>query len=103
MPLSAGISNVYLRGTWIDRNAADQILDVRRTVSSGPALPLVISPTTLHDQMNIGVSYRATGFSRSKIETIVSSLTDQLETLGRTTPKQQPLSNRRRLAASTTY
>ncbi len=81
LPLTAGVSNVYLRGTWIEQQGAWRILDFRRAVSNGPALPLVISPTTIHQQMNIGVSYRVTGFSRARIDGIMQSFVEQLETL----------------------
>jgi hypothetical protein len=80
--LTAGVSNVYLRGNWIERQGAGQILDYHRAVSNGPALPLVISPTTIRDQMNIAVSYRMTGFVQSKIDGIMQSCVEQLETLG---------------------
>jgi hypothetical protein len=80
-PLTAGVSNVYLRGTWIDQYGAGRILDVRRAVSNGPTLPIVISPTTLGENMNVAVTYRLTGFSQAKIEGIVQSFVEQLETL----------------------
>ena len=80
-PLTAGVSNVHLRGSWIERQAAGRILDFSRTVSCGPALPLVVSPTTLGDRMNVAVSYRTTGFSQRKIEEIMASFLGQLESL----------------------
>jgi hypothetical protein len=80
LPLTAGISNVHLRGSWIEQ-ASNRILDFSRAVSCGPALPLVISPTTIRNQMNIAVSYRTTGFSLSKIEGIMASFVGQLESL----------------------
>ena len=64
--LTAGISNVHLRGSWIEQQASDRILDFSRAVSCGPALPLVVSPTTIHNRMNIAVSYRTTGFSHTQ-------------------------------------
>jgi hypothetical protein len=82
LPLTAGISNVHLRGTWIERQGAGRILDFSRAASNGPSLPLVLSPTTIRDQMNIAVSYRATGFSQSKIDGIMQLFVEQLETLG---------------------
>ena len=82
LPLTAGISNVYLRGTWIEQQGAGRILDFSRAVSNGPTLPLVLSPTTIRDQMNIAVSYRVAGFSQSKIDGIMQLFVEQLETLG---------------------
>jgi NRPS condensation-like uncharacterized protein len=90
LPLTAGISNVYLRGTWIDQQGAGRILDVRRAVSNGPTLPLVVSPTTLGEKMNVAVSYRLTGFSQAKIDGIMQSFVEQLETLDGQAAGQTP-------------
>jgi hypothetical protein len=90
LPLTAGISNVYLRGTWIDQQGAGRILDVRRAVSNGPTLPLVVSPTTLGENMNIAVTYRLTGFSQAKIDGIMESFVNQLETLDDRVAGQTP-------------
>ena len=40
--------------------------------------------------MNIGVSYRTTGFSQSKIDGIIQSFVRQLETLGKSAETKQP-------------
>jgi hypothetical protein len=82
MPMTAGLSNVYLKNCWIDQEGAGKILGYRRAVSCGPSLPLVITPTTLGDQLNIAVSYRVTGFSESKIDAVMDSFLEQLETAG---------------------
>ena len=97
LPLTAGISNVHLRGTWIERQGAGRILDFSRAVSNGPALPLVVSPTTIRDQLNVGVSYRTTGFSQSKIDGIMQSFVRQLETLGGHAATQTPAGDSRRV------
>jgi hypothetical protein len=91
LPLTASISNVHLRGSWIERQGAGRILDFHRAASNGPAVPLVVSPTTLGDQMNIAVSYRVTGFSQSRIDGIMQSFLEQLETLGRQVEAQKPV------------
>ncbi len=90
LPLTAGISNVYLRGTWIEQHGAGRILDVRRAVSNGPTLPLVVSPTTLGENMNIAVTYRLTGFPQAKIDGIMQSFVEQLETLDDGVVEQTP-------------
>ena len=33
-----------------------------RVSPTGPTLPLVVTPTTMGDELNVGVTYRATGF-----------------------------------------
>ena len=47
--------------------------------STGPILPLVLSPTTLGEEMNVGVSYRIAGFSRQKIDGVMAMFMDQIE------------------------
>jgi hypothetical protein len=96
LPLTAGISNVHLRGTWIEQQGAGRILDFSRAVSNGPTLPLVVSPTTVHDQMNIAVSYRVAGFSQFKIDGIMQSFVEQLETLGNESKAHKPARSRPR-------
>jgi NRPS condensation-like uncharacterized protein len=78
MPLTAGISNVRLRDDWTEQ-AGGRILGYSRGVSTGPMLPLVLSPTTLGEEMNLGLSYRATGFTREKIDLLVESLLEEIE------------------------
>ena len=79
LPITAGVSNVVLRDTWFDRHADGRILQYIRGVSAGPILPLVLSPTTCGDELNVGVTYRMTGFTRAKIDGIVSSFLEQIE------------------------
>jgi hypothetical protein len=78
-PLTAGVSNVCLRESWIDRWAGGRIVDYSRAASTGPILPLTLTPTTLGTQMNVGVSYRVTGFTREKIDRLMDMFLDQIE------------------------
>jgi NRPS condensation-like uncharacterized protein len=78
LPMTGGISNVWVREPWIDQNR-HAILDYRRVAPTGPMVPLVITPTTLGDQMNMGVTYRTAGFSQEKIDGIMALLLEQLE------------------------
>jgi hypothetical protein len=79
LPLTAGVSNVVLRDAWLDRHAGGRILQYLRGASTGPNMPLVISPTTFDGQMNLGVTYRVTAFTRGKIDGILSSFLEQVE------------------------
>ncbi|MGO9108294.1 MAG: hypothetical protein ACLP9L_03595 [Thermoguttaceae bacterium] len=78
LPMSGGISNVVVRDAWMNQNR-DLILDYHRGVSTGPSVPIVLSPTTFRDHMNIGVSYRIAGFSRAKIGAVMEMFRDQIE------------------------
>jgi hypothetical protein len=78
LPMSGGMSNVVIREAWMNDNR-DVILDYFRGVSTGPATPIVLSPTTFRDHLNIGVSYRIAGFPRAKIDTVMEMFRDQIE------------------------
>ena len=78
LPMSGGISNVVVRDAWMNENR-DLILDYHRGVSTGPSMPIVLSPTTFRDHLNIGVSYRVAGFSRAKIDALMEMFRDQIE------------------------
>jgi hypothetical protein len=90
LPMTAGVSNVLLREPWIDRNR-QSILGYSRGVPTGPNVPLVLAPTTLGDSMNIGVTYRITGFSQAKIDGIMEMFLDQIQNPRqcRTSPRRQ--------------
>jgi hypothetical protein len=89
LPMTAGISNVYLRDPWIEQNR-DRILGYSRGAPTGPNVPLVLAPTTLGEQMNVGVTYRLTGFPRAKIDGVMEIFLDQLENPTRLTQKIAP-------------
>jgi hypothetical protein len=79
LPMAAGVTNVCLRNTWMNGCGADHVLEYIRGASTGPSLPLVLSPTTMGQELNVGVSYRAAGFPSQKIRGIMEMLLDQLE------------------------
>lgn len=85
-PVVAGVSNVFLRDTWINRPGTAKILDFMRVAPTGPSIPLVLTPTTFDGQMNLGVTYRATGFSRVRIDGILDAFLDQIDRAGHRRP-----------------
>jgi len=78
LPITAGVSNVVVRDGWVEQSGGD-IVEYIRGASTGPILPLVLSPTTLGDEMNVGVSYRLAGFTRRKIDGVMEMFMDQIE------------------------
>ena len=79
LPMTAGVSNVVVRDGWMSTSGAGCIAEYIRGASTGPILPLVLSPTTLGEEMNVGVSYRIAGFSRQKIDGVMAMFMDQIE------------------------
>jgi len=79
MPLTAGVSNGGVRDPGMSGLGSQCIAEYMRGASTGPILPLVLTPTTWNDQMNIGASYRIAGFSRRKIDGVMSMFMEQIE------------------------
>jgi NRPS condensation-like uncharacterized protein len=80
-PMTAGVSNVVVRDDWMTRSGGE-IVEYFRGVSTGPILPLVLTPTTFGDDLSIGVTYRIAGFSGQKIDGIMDMFMDQIENPG---------------------
>jgi hypothetical protein len=83
LPMTAGVSNVVIRDGWLARSANGDVTEYFRGASTGPILPLVLSPTTLGEQLNVGVSYRTAGFSSRKIADVMGLFMEQIERPGR--------------------
>ena len=78
LPMTAGVTNIVLRERWLEENRG-RILGYSRGSPIPPNVPLALAPTTLGDEMTIGITYRATGFGQEKIDGVVEMLLDQLE------------------------
>ncbi len=70
-PVWGGITNINLNTFWqqADEKPPEVYL---RAVSTGSATPLVLSFTTVHDKISVGISYKETVFSKEDIRTILS-------------------------------
>jgi NRPS condensation-like uncharacterized protein len=82
LPLLAGVSNVNLTGSWVDREdtmAGDpRVIDYVRVSPVGPLLPLVFTLTTIRDRLSLSVTYRTTAFSRIEVEQIARDFVARL-------------------------
>jgi hypothetical protein len=56
--LAGGISNVYLNDAWQARYHPRPLLDYLRISPCGPMLPVILTPTTLGDRLNFGLTCR---------------------------------------------
>ena len=75
-----GVSSIRLRDPWIEQCVDDHPFGYVRAAPTGPMLPFVLTPTTLNDRMNLGITYRLTAFSRAKLDILVESILDDLQT-----------------------
>jgi len=78
LPMTAGVSNVVIRDTWLDMPGSP-IVDYLRGAPTGPMLPLTVAVTTFRGRMNLGITYRQTGFTKSRLDAILAMLQEQLE------------------------
>lgn len=76
-PVWGGISNINLNTVW-DQSDNKARIDYFRTVSTGPATPLVFSLTTVKDVLTVGVSFRTAVFSRTEVEKIISDFSEYI-------------------------
>jgi hypothetical protein len=72
-PLSGSVSNVVIHEEWFGDAGKELVLDYYRASPTGPVAPLVMTPTTYRDRMNVGVSYRATAFSSSRVDALLDT------------------------------
>ena len=79
-PLWGGITNMNLNSLW-DQQAGERPVDYFRAVSTGPAIPLVLSVTTVRDHLNVGLTYRSAVFSAPEIEQVKHSFLESLNHL----------------------
>ena len=79
-PLSAGLSYVKLQSSWFGESS-EQILDYIRVSPTGPALPLVFTPTTFKGELNFSLVWRNSVFVSQEVERLVDILIKKLEYL----------------------
>jgi hypothetical protein len=80
-PLWGGVSNINLDSIWAQPEETG--IEYMRTVSTGPATPLVFSLTTSWGRLHVGVSYRKTVFSERDVEIIITDFSKYIAGLDR--------------------
>lgn len=73
MCFSAGLSNVDLTQTWVTQHRP-VLAEYYRVSPTGPALPLVITPTTAGRQFNISLTWRKSAISATAIAAIMEDI-----------------------------
>ena len=82
-PLSAGLSNVRW-GADAFGALAQKLLAYRRVAPLGPALPLVVAPTTAGSRFSIAISYLESAFGAEQAAAIEAAFLRRLEEFSRT-------------------
>ncbi len=78
-PLSAGISNVNLNRDWPAAHHPLPLASYTRVSPLGPMLPIVFTPTTLGDTLNLGFTYRRKVVQAETAQRVLQSFIDRLQ------------------------
>ena len=80
-PLAAGISNVNLNRDWPAVHHPAPLASYTRVSPLGPMLPIVFTPTTLGDRLDLGFTYRTKVVPEEVAGRVLASFIDRLRSL----------------------
>jgi hypothetical protein len=80
-PLAAGISNVNLNRDWPAAHHPSPLVSYTRVSPLGPMLPLVFTPTTLGETLNLGFTYRTKVVPDEIASRVLDSFIQRLQSL----------------------
>lgn len=83
MPLAAGISNVNLGNSWAGEYHPSPILDYLRFSPTGPAMPVVFTPSSLGHKSHLALTYRVKLLGAERAAAIVRTFVKRLEIFAR--------------------
>lgn len=78
MPLAAGISNVNMSRTWAGEYHPSVMLDYLRFSPTGPALPVVFTPSSIGSKSHLALTYRVSLISPARAQEITASFVARL-------------------------
>ena len=78
MPMAAGLSNVTLQGTWASAYHPEPVLDYFRVSPTSPLLPVVFTPTTLGDRLNLGLTRQVALIDEARASRMISQVMDRI-------------------------
>ncbi|MGH7343296.1 MAG: hypothetical protein ACREK4_00160 [Candidatus Rokuibacteriota bacterium] len=77
--LAGGISNVSLNGAWPARYHPRPLLEYVRISPCGPMLPVIVTPTTLGDRLNFGLTCRESVISSAQAAEMATMFVSRLQ------------------------
>ena len=81
IPLAGGVSNVNLNPTWVSRYHPDPILSYARISPAGPMTPIVLSTTTLGNNLQVSVTFRRSLIGDERARTLTAGFAERLQSL----------------------
>ncbi len=79
MPLAGGISNVNMNRTWAAAYHPDPILRYVRASPTGPMIPVALAPTTLGNNLELALTYRASVLDAQAAERMMNGLIRRMD------------------------
>jgi hypothetical protein len=81
LPLAGGISNINLNRAWPAQFHPHPLLDYIRVSPTGPMMPVVFTPTTLGQNLNLGLTYRPSLIPQDRARQMANDFIQQLQSL----------------------
>jgi hypothetical protein len=78
MPMAAGLSNVTLNDAWPAAHHPRPLVEYFRVSPTSPLLPIVFTPTTLGDRLNLGVTRLSALIDESRGDAIIAAVRSRL-------------------------
>ncbi|HEY7115822.1 MAG TPA: hypothetical protein VH475_04495 [Tepidisphaeraceae bacterium] len=85
LPLAGGISNVNLCRSWAAEYHPQVILDYLRFSPTGPALPILFTPSSLGERSHVALTYRPALIGDERAARIVATFIQRLRSLAEST------------------
>jgi hypothetical protein len=79
LAMAAGISNVNLNRDWPGRFHPDPLMQYIRVSPAGPMMPVVFTPTTLGETLNIGLTCRSSVIPPAAAPALAAAMIRQLQ------------------------
>ncbi|MBC7783069.1 MAG: hypothetical protein H7144_04450 [Burkholderiales bacterium] len=78
-PMAGGLSNVNLTHDWPGRLYPDLIRAYHRVSPTGPLMPIVLTPTTIGNELTLCCTYRTALANEGRANGVVGAFIDRLE------------------------
>lgn len=90
MPMAAGLSNVNLAASWPAEFWPTALRRYIRVSPTSPLLPIVFTPTTLGNHLQIGVTWQTSMIDDAGAKSIISAVIDRLLRVACIKPAETP-------------
>jgi hypothetical protein len=77
----AGTTPLNVAPLWAQAGSVGPAPEYLRGVSTGPSAPMICAISTVHDVVNVGLTYRTAAFDRDVVERVAADMLSRIESL----------------------